>query len=59
MTISAEKEVILILAETGKRSAIMRAVLQEAGPSTEAGAIVFSMPVTGVAGVDVVENSEI
>ncbi len=50
ISISGEKEVILIVAEAVQKSEIMRSILKNAGPDSEAGAIVFSMPVSEVAG---------
>lgn len=50
ISLSDEKEVILIVSQATDKSAIMRAILQNAGPDSEAGAIVFSMPVSEVAG---------
>ena len=45
-----EKEVIMIVARTEQKSAIMQAILRKAGPDSEAGTIVFSLPVSEVAG---------
>lgn len=50
ISISGEKEVILIVAEAAQKSEIMRSILKNAGPDSEARAIVFSMPVSEVAG---------
>lgn len=50
VSIASEKELILIVAKTGQKSEIMSAILRLAGPGTEAGAIVFSLPVSQVAG---------
>ena len=50
ISIFGEKEVILIVAEAAQKSEIMRSILKNAGPDSEAGAIVFSMPVSEVAG---------
>ena len=50
ISISGEKEVILIVAEAAQKSEIMRSILKNAGPDSEAGAIVFSMPGSEVAG---------
>ena len=50
ISISSEKEVILIVALKEKKADIMRAVLSKAGPGTEASAITFSVPVATVAG---------
>ncbi len=46
-----EKEVILIVARAGGKAAIMRAITEKCGPGTEAGAVVFSLPISSVAGL--------
>lgn len=50
MTIANEREIILIVAPAANKAAIMANILAKAGPSTEAAAIVFSLPVSDVAG---------
>ena len=50
VSIAKEKEVILIVSKATQKAEIMRAILRGAGPSTEAGAIVFSLPTSDVAG---------
>ena len=49
-SIAAEKEVVLIVTAAAQKADIMRAVLRDAGPDSEAGTIVFSLPVSDVAG---------
>ncbi|MDD3243858.1 MAG: P-II family nitrogen regulator [Eubacteriales bacterium] len=51
VSIAREKELILIVAEAEKKAAVMRSVLEKAGPESAAGALVFSLPVTEVAGL--------
>ena len=46
-----EKDLILILTKSEFKCGIMQAIATRAGPHTDAGAIVFSLPVNGVAGV--------
>jgi len=46
-----EKEMILIVAKSSEKAGIMRSILKEAGPDSPAGAIVFSLPVSYVAGL--------
>ena len=41
---------MLIVAEAAQKSAIMSAILKDAGPASDAGAIVFSLPISEVAG---------
>ena len=50
VSIAREKEVILIVARTEQKAGIMKAILEKAGPNTEAGTIVFSLPTSEVAG---------
>lgn len=51
ISLASEKDLVLIVAESGKKAAIMKAIVKEAGPGTEAGAICFSLPVSGVEGL--------
>jgi len=51
VTLASEKEVILITARASEKAAIMRAIVEKTGPDTPAGAIVFSLPVSSVAGL--------
>ncbi len=51
ISLANEKEVVLIVAEKEKKAAIMKAVMEKAGPGTDAGAICFSLPVTNVEGL--------
>lgn len=50
VSIASEKEVILIVARGEQKSDIMRSILEKAGPNTEAQAVVFSLPISAVAG---------
>ena len=52
LTITDEKEMILIVAASADKAAIMRAILQSCGPASEAGAITFSLPVSASMGVN-------
>lgn len=56
LSISQEKEMLLIVSRTSEKAAIMRAILEQAGPGTDAGAIVFSLPVSSVAGFSLLEK---
>ncbi len=51
ISLASEKDVVLIVAESAKKAAIMKAIVRNAGPGTEAGAICFSLPVSGVEGL--------
>ncbi len=50
VSIASEKEVILIVSAAAQKAAIMKAIIEQAGPDTKAGAIAFSLPVSEVAG---------
>ena len=51
VSIASEKELILILTRTEDRKPIMKAIMQEAGMKTEAQSLVFSLPVSDLAGL--------
>ena len=50
ISIASEKEMIFIVSKKEQKVQIMRSVLEKAGPGTEAGAVLFSLPVTSVEG---------
>ncbi len=50
-TIGAEKEMIFIVTKAEKRTEIMKAIKEKAGIHTEAQSVLFSLPVTDVAGL--------
>lgn len=58
VSIASEKEVILIVAKSSEKAAIMKSIVTEAGAGTEAGAVVMSLPVSAVAGFGLLENQE-
>ena len=51
VSLAQEKDMIYILAPTGKKSEIMKAINQKCGTDTQAGAICFSLPVSEVVGI--------
>jgi nitrogen regulatory protein PII len=51
MTIAPEKEMLIILAQAEISGDIMAGIAEKAGPSTEAGAVSFSLPVSAVRGI--------
>ena len=57
VSIASEKEVILMVAQNDRKAAIMQSVLHHAGPDSEAGAILFPLPVSEVAGFGLMEDS--
>ncbi len=46
-----EKEVGLIVAARDRKAAIMKAIMEKAGPGTDAASICFSLPITAVEGL--------
>lgn len=58
LTLASEKEIVLILAKASNKAEIMRAIMEKAGPESPAGAICFSLPVTQVAGLRMLEQDE-
>ena len=58
VTLVPEKEMIFIVVRKSQKNAIMRAIMDEAGTGTKAGAIVFSLPVTDTAGMRMMEEIE-
>lgn len=57
ISIAEEKEVILIVSATSQKASIMQAILKKAGPGTRAGALVFSLPTTEVAGFGLLKET--
>ena len=51
VSLQEEREIIIIIANRDKKAAIMQAVSQAYGITTEAGGLVFSLPVDTVAGL--------
>lgn len=51
ISLADEKDVVLIVSEASKKAGIMKAIIEQAGPQTSAGAICFSLPVSQVAGL--------
>ena len=51
VSIAAEKELIFILTREETRVPIMKAIMTRAGMQTEAQSLVFSLPVSGIAGL--------
>ncbi len=56
VSLISEKEVVLIVAKSEKKKAIMESIMKQAGPPAKAGAICFSLPVTATAGLRHVED---
>lgn len=51
VSLVAEKEMVLIVARQERKNEIMRTIMDEAGLNTKARAVVFSLPVTDIAGM--------
>lgn len=56
VSLAAEKEIVFILAKEAARKPIMKAVMTQAGMHTKAQAVVFSLPVTDLAGLRLLEE---
>lgn len=56
ISIASEKEMIFIVSKKEQKAQIMRSVLEKEGPGTEAGAVLFSLPVTSVEGFGLFED---
>ena len=56
VSLAAEKEIVFILAKETDRKPIMKAVMTQAGMQTKAQAVVFSLPVTDLAGLRLLEE---
>lgn len=51
VSIAAEKEIIYIVTKKSDKDAIMKSIIEKAGPTTEARAAAFSIPVEDVVGL--------
>ena len=51
VSLVAEKEIVMIVVKKEAKNAVMKSIMDGAGLSTKAGAIVFSLPVTSTAGM--------
>ena len=56
ISIADEKEVVLIVAAAEIKSAVMYSILEKAGPGSAAGALVFSLPISEVAGFGFIQS---
>ena len=57
VSIASEKEVIMIVAKSSEKAAIMKSIIDKAGTQTDAGAVVMSLPVSAVAGFGMLDNN--
>ena len=51
ISLASEKEIIFIVTASSGKHAIMKAIMEQAGPETPAQAIAFSLPVSETAGL--------
>ena len=58
ISLASEKDVTFIVAKTAEKNAIMESVMRKAGMDSKAGSIVFSLPVTGTAGLRLLDPDE-
>lgn len=58
ISLAEEKEMIFIVVRSAQKNKIMRAIMEQAGIGTAAGAIAFSLPVTAVAGLRLLEEDD-
>lgn len=58
ISLASEKDIILIVAPSEQKAAMMQSIVHEAGPGTAAAAIVFSLPVSDTAGITLRPQSE-
>ena len=59
VSLVSEKEVLLIVSRSEKKADIMHAIMEKAGSDTKAGTVVFSLPVTGTAGLRLLEDAKL
>lgn len=58
VSLAAEKEMVFIVVRSDRKNRIMRAVMDQAGLQSKAKAIAFSLPVSAVAGMRLMEEEE-
>ncbi len=56
ISLASEKEIIFIVTKSEGKNDIMKAIMQQAGPTSKAKAITFSLPVTDTAGLRLLED---
>lgn len=59
ISVAKEKDMIFIVTNSRDRNAIMKAIVAQVGRSTKAHAIVFSLPVSAIAGMRMQEDEEL
>lgn len=56
VSLATEKEIIYIVTKKENKNEIMKAIMEKAGTDSKVGAIAFSLPVTDVAGLRLLED---
>ncbi len=56
VSIAQEKDLILIVSRAEEKAEIMRSILKLTGPDTAAGSLVFSLPISDIAGFSVADS---
>lgn len=56
VSLADEKEVVLIVSKAGEKAAIMKAIADNCGVGTPSGAISFSLPISSVTGLRVLDD---
>ncbi len=59
ITLAREQEILLILAKRESKLAIMRALSENVGLKTEAGGVIFSLPVDRTVGISAADEAEL
>ena len=57
VSLVSEKEIVFLVVRSGQKNGVMRAVMDKAGLESKARSIVFSLPVTGTAGMRLLEEA--
>lgn len=58
VTLASEKEIIFIVVKKEQKNAIMEAIMEDAGLTTKAKSVIFSLPVTETAGMRLLQAYE-
>ena len=56
ISLASEKDLVLIVTKTEQKNDIMQAIMKDAGLTTKAKSILFSLPVSDTAGLHLVED---
>jgi len=58
ISLADEKDMIFIVETTKRKAPIMRAIMEQTGPDTDSGAICFSLPISEVVGLRMMDEEE-